>query len=213
MDISRVADSRWKKIENWENISRLNHTLRFIPEEFKSKKLKVLDVGCGVGALTRRLKENTNWDITCLDASNYALDKMKEIGFKTIKLDLNKDADMLEGKYDLCLMTEVIEHVLFPQVVVDKLHGMCDYLLLTTPNFSNWRFRQTVLRGKCIQPFYEDHIRFFNVYEIKNLLEGWNIVKESYLMDKGNYNYIEITLLKNLLADLMFILAKSKKQE
>ncbi len=63
---------------NYEELFSL--ILGHIPEQ-----AKVIDVGCGVGRLSKLIKQQRNAELTCLDFSSWACDQLKKDGFNVIK--------------------------------------------------------------------------------------------------------------------------------
>jgi len=78
---------------------------------------KVLDIGSGVGVFADALHEVGNCDVTCVDISQYAVDKCLDRGFDAIKLDV--DSGLLPSKFknqfDYVVSTELIEHLETPE--------------------------------------------------------------------------------------------------
>lgn len=89
--------------------------IRSIPFE-SSKPIEVLDIGCGTGNITRKVKKRyPNAQVTCIDIAENMIDiaqyKMSE--FKDIKyqvVDL-RDFQFGEDSYDLVISSLVLHHL------------------------------------------------------------------------------------------------------
>ena len=82
-----------------------------------SKKVKILDIGCGKGAFTSRLKKDfPKSEITAIDVSSTAIKKaIKQYGKKGINfkvVDIQKNIKKVKGKYDLIVMSEIMWYIL-----------------------------------------------------------------------------------------------------
>jgi len=104
-----------------------------------SKKLKkdtkILILGSGSGIFDKSLIESGYNNITSIDISDGNYDKSLKTKF--IKSDLNEPFDWADGKYDLIVASEVIEHLENTANFLRSLKsilnndGLC---ILTTPN-------------------------------------------------------------------------------
>ena len=76
----------------------------------KLKPDRVIDVGCGTGALLEALRDNGS-DVSGLEYSEAGLDYCHQRGLKVTKLNLEKDALDVEQEYDVAISLEVAEHL------------------------------------------------------------------------------------------------------
>ena len=81
------------------------------------KKGRILDIGCGKGAFTSRLKKDLpKAEITAVDISSTAVKKaIKQYGKMGIDFkvaDIQKDYKKIKGKYDLIVMSEIMWYIL-----------------------------------------------------------------------------------------------------
>lgn len=104
---------------------------------------KVLDMGCGQGALSGRLHD-MGYEVTAVD-TNPADFICKTVPL--VQLDFNDAAAVErffqehEGRYDLVLGVEVIEHVHNHWEYVESLKRgakQSGYVVITTPNITSW---------------------------------------------------------------------------
>lgn len=149
---------------------------------------KILDFGCGEGALSQRLAD-LGYHITSVDINE------KDFKAKTdfVRLDFN-DVDAVEefvknncDKYDMVLGIEVIEHIENPWNYIRQLKKMVrreGYVIVSTPNITSWYSRvRFFLTGRFHQ--FEDndrtygHINPISVDELEYIALNCNMqVKE-----------------------------------
>lgn len=117
---------------------------RIVPANaFPDRKARVLDLGCGEGALAQRLFD-LGYEVIAVDCDP---GQFKARGPAFVCLDLNDAAAVgrflaSEPKgFDLVLAVEVIEHLRCPWSLVAACRRLCGpatHLILTTPNVSSW---------------------------------------------------------------------------
>jgi 2-polyprenyl-3-methyl-5-hydroxy-6-metoxy-1,4-benzoquinol methylase len=104
---------------------------------------RVVDLGCGEGALAQRLHE-LGYDVVAADIDQAAF---KAAGPRFVPIDLNDTEAVTrfafhEGRaIDLVLAVEVIEHLRDPWSLLAACRKMCGpdtMLIITTPNVASW---------------------------------------------------------------------------
>ena len=114
----------------WEKISK---------ENLVDKKLKILEVGCGLGYLTYALNQS-GYNTLGLDISGEAVEYAKNtFGNYYLQSDIFEFAATYKEKFDFIVLTEVIEHVISPVKFIKTLLGLLGEggkLIISTPNKS-----------------------------------------------------------------------------
>ena len=103
---------------------------------------RVLDLGCGDGSLLEFLKTNKGVSETGLEinAANIAACLAK--GVNVIEQDMNKSLQNFKDKsFDTVLLTQTLQAVSYPDVIIDEMLRIGKNCIVTFPNFGNWRSR------------------------------------------------------------------------
>lgn len=121
----------------------------------KLKGAKLLDVGCGVGTISRQLQKQ-DFEVYGIDFSSVAIKKAKEKGINAIECDVDKDGIPFENNYfDVVWAGDVVEHVFDPIFLLKEISRVVKpsgKVLLTTPNNFHLKRRLSVfILGKSPQ--------------------------------------------------------------
>jgi 2-polyprenyl-3-methyl-5-hydroxy-6-metoxy-1,4-benzoquinol methylase len=119
--------------------------------ELIGKDKTVLDVGCNKGYIGEHAdKTNTFYG---LEYDEVALKIAKGIYTDVQQYDLNnlKKVDFKVQKFDVIIFADVLEHVLYPDQVLEYFKTyLADggYIVISLPNIANWQVRLNMLFGK-----------------------------------------------------------------
>lgn len=142
---------------------------------------KVLDIGCGGGELGREIKKHyPQVKVFGVDVSPAAVVEAEKFldGAALVDLEQDQGHPFLTEKYDLIVISEVLEHLFRPEDLLIKVKQFNCPIIITIPNLLFWKNRLNLLRGYFD---YTDtglmdrgHIRFFSLTGLKRLVEGLN---------------------------------------
>lgn len=150
---------------------------------YLKKEMKVLDLGGYTGDFLRILPKGVDYTVVDIDEKALALAKKK--GAKIIHLDLNKDKLSLKGRYDLIVVTEVLEHLQDPETVLNQIKKLLKkggIVLVSLPNDNLIYHRFRVLMGKGIIkiPFSSHyHLHFPTIAQSKEFINRFFRIKET----------------------------------
>jgi 2-polyprenyl-3-methyl-5-hydroxy-6-metoxy-1,4-benzoquinol methylase len=186
----------------------------------------LLDIGCGQGDLTSNAKKKFK-NVYGLDYNEECVNNSNSKGIITQQADLDKIDHLPFEKefFDSIVCMELIEHLVnfqnfFPMVSeVMKKNGT---LYLTCPNAGWWRYRMNVLFGR---PFYTgspklnpirgfslEHVRFYNMADIKNLSSPYFKLEKMIAVNSGaefkGFTPFISKIRKSLAERLLFVLKK-----
>jgi 2-polyprenyl-3-methyl-5-hydroxy-6-metoxy-1,4-benzoquinol methylase len=126
-----------------------------------------LDVGCSAGVLARELVAQ-GAVVDGIEMDPVAAAEAATVCRRVLVGDVESLELPNEGRYDVILMADLIEHLKDPVKVMARLRpllGADGVVLLTTPNVANWSMRLGLLAGRWD---YSDrglldrtHLRFF----------------------------------------------------
>ncbi|MES2045009.1 MAG: methionine biosynthesis protein MetW [Pseudomonadota bacterium] len=109
---------------------------------------RVLDVGCGDGALMAALRDNRQVDARGLeiDAGNVAAAVSR--GLSVIQGDADSDlAGYPDGSFDYAILSQTLQTTRAPDVVLEQLLRIGQRAFVSFPNFAHWRVRLSLLWG------------------------------------------------------------------
>ncbi len=109
----------------------------FVLNKPSYRKAKILEVGCGLGYLTHALK-TAGHDIRGLDISSSAVEAAKQTyGPYYVCADVNVFPATTDERFDIIVMTEVVEHLEEPLAVLSSLRALLKpggVALVSTPS-------------------------------------------------------------------------------
>ena len=177
-----------------EILSQRREVAALIPNNAK----KILDVGCAGGGLGGFLKEQRkDVEVVGIDIDEKSLGEAKLKLDSVICADIEKDIRLPypEKYFDCIVFADILEHVREPDKIILKFKPYLSSegsIVCSIPNIRNIAIFKSLLvdgRWKYFDPskdefhtaeqniLYKDHIRFFTLREVIELLEstGFNI--------------------------------------
>ena len=109
---------------------------------------RILDVGCGDGALMAALRDSKGVDARGLelDAGNVAAAVSR--GLSVIQGDADVDlAEYPDASFDYAILSQTLQTAHRPDVVLDHLLRIGRRAFVSFPNFAHWRVRMSLLWG------------------------------------------------------------------
>ena len=109
---------------------------------------RILDVGCGDGALMAALRDTKRVDARGLelDAGNVAAAVSR--GLSVIQGDADVDlAEYPQASFDYAILSQTLQTAKRPDAVLDHLLRVGRQAFVSFPNFAHWRVRMSLLLG------------------------------------------------------------------
>ncbi len=110
------------------------------------KNTRVLDVGCGDGTLIEFLKKNKNINIRGLEISKENVQKCIAKGLTVIEGNAETDLKQFpNNSFDYVVLSQTLQAFLNPELVIIELLRVGKKVIITIPNFGNWKLRLHLL--------------------------------------------------------------------
>jgi len=154
-------------------------------EPFIKKNVDILDIGCYQADFLKLIKIPVNY--YGVDFDRKALGIAQKRGAKTTIVDLEKDKIPFRKKFDIIVLTELLEHLKDPQWILAQaaqLLKSSGVVLISLPNECTIYHRLKVLLGKGIdssgfEPFY--HLHFPTLSQNEEFIgKYFKIIKKKY---------------------------------
>jgi len=200
-------------------------------EEEQNGVGRILDIGAGAGYFLKRARDR-EWEYHGIEASRAACNYAAKYNDIKIQNTIFENASLNElGKFDAINMSEVIEHVVNPRLILERCYSLLNtdgILFMMVPN----EFNALQMLANELYPENSDywvipdhHYNYFSEESIKHLLDsvGFEVFKkevsfpielllvagQNYLQDrdisKNFYDIIktaELTLIQNDMREL-----------
>ena len=123
----------------YEKVKSINLKNKYTIATEKTRKGKILDIGCGVGDFLHTMEQH-GWEGTGVEPSEEA----KAIAKKRIKAQLlssEEQENLTEGSFDVITMWHVLEHVDALRWQIQQLYRQCKpggRIIIALPNYKSY---------------------------------------------------------------------------
>lgn len=162
---------------------------------------RVLDVGCGTGALTRFIQERTGASVIGIEPDEERSRFARDGGLNVFQGYLDAEFLKAYGPFDTIVFADVLEHLPDPAYMIHLSRtGLTPggAIVASVPNVAHWFVRINLLRGRFR---YRDcgimdatHLRWFTRESLHSFFEnlGFVVDKHLYTVNSQMPEYLEL---------------------
>ncbi len=172
-------------------MTALRPDLAIIAENVRAGS-RVLDVGCGDGALMAALRDSKGVDARGLELVAANVSAAVARGLAVVQGDADSDlADYPDCGFDYAILSQTLQTTRRPDIVMDHLLRIGRQAFVSFPNFAQWKIRFAHMFGgrmpvtKQLPDRWYDtpNIHHVTIRDFKNFVDerGYRVVGEWYL--------------------------------
>jgi methionine biosynthesis protein MetW len=125
--------------------ARVDHLLI---AEMVAADARVLDIGCGDGALLSLLESERNVDGRGIELNQSKVNLCVARGLSVIQGDADRDlVNFPDASFDYAILSSTLQATRHPRHVLEQLLRIGQHAIVSFPNYGHWRIRLTQLFG------------------------------------------------------------------
>ena len=173
---------------------------------------RVLDLGCGDGALLANLQQEQNVSGYGIEIDEKNIISCLENGVNVIQTDLDAGLSQFDSNtFDYVIMTQTLQAIYYPEKLLTEMTRVGKEAIVTFPNMAHWKCRiQMALGGhmpKSKTLPYEWHntpnIHLCSLDDFENLCAEKNIeILKRTTVDHAHQINLGMSILPNLLGEV-----------
>ncbi len=156
------------------------------------KGWRVLDVGCEIGHLAKRLKEELDCFVVGIEIDKRAAEIARKFYDEVIIADVEEitEINYSDNYFDAIILADILEHLKRPDMLLMKLRRYLKpegRVVASIPNVGRLEIRLKLLFGKFEYQesgiLDKTHLRFFTLKTARELFEkaGYKVVQVEYI--------------------------------
>lgn len=184
--------------------------------ELVAEGAKVLDLGCGDGALLAWLREHKRVEARGVEIQRELAQKAVARGVTVYQGDIEESLkDYPAGAFDYVILSQTLQETRRPLRVLEAMLQVGRHAIVAFPNFGHWRVRVAhLMSGRAprtrLFPYewYDSpNIHFLTVVDFEELVrkQDWRIEKKRFLCGR-----LRVERMPNLLAEVAVYLIRKR---
>jgi methionine biosynthesis protein MetW len=186
---SDTRTSNDNRTYDYSNRSDLDRDEYPIIIDFVKEGARVIDLGCGNGALLSRLVREKRVVGTGIELSPSGVAVCKERGLNVSQGSIDQILPFSDNEFDYAICNVTIQMVMYPEVLIREMKRIAKHQIISFPNFAFWRSRIDLLfNGRMPKRMLFDYkwystghihqLSFVDFYELVNDVGGLHIVEQ-----------------------------------
>ena len=194
----------------------MNNQLQSIVLDWIPSHSKVVDFGCGDGALLKILAEKKSATGYGVEIDGEKINACITNGVSVIQQDIDAGIQNYKGMgFDFAIMASSIQCLRSPRNAMRNILQVANECVITLPNFGNWELRLGLLKGKMPSSaqlpakWYETkNLHLCTIADFEDLCaeESFNIKKKVYLNSRGSSSWLANTFPNLFAAEAVYLI-------
>lgn len=220
MDTKKHYNKYWSSKDREEQF--FDYERNWVLPDLFQKREKVLDLGCGDGAVAEFLQKELGMEVIGVDLSDKAVKETRKRGIKAIVVNAEEKLPFRDGEFNTVFWGDNVEHLFSPETALKEIRRVSKKggrLILSCPNMGYWRYRLYYLvHGRLSDtewsgnpPWGWFHIRFFNKKIIKDFLDVQDFqIKKTIGVSRRLPDKILLSIAPSIFGMILVVEAKKK---
>lgn len=154
--------------------------------EWVKEGSKVIDLGCGNGALMKYILERKNVSIEGIDFSTSGVEVCKANGLKAVLGAIDQKGtylDYSDDYFDYAICNVSLQMVSYPEIVLQEMRRISKYIIVSFPNFAHVTNRfELLFKGRMPQSmlygykwYNTGHIHQFSIDDFEKMIKEMDL--------------------------------------
>jgi methionine biosynthesis protein MetW len=133
---------------------------------------RILDVGCGDGALMAALRDGKQVDARGMELDRANVTECVARGLSVIQGNADTDlADYPDAAFDYAILSQTLQTTMRPDLVLEQLLRIGKHAFVSFPNFAHWRVRMPVTRLLPVAWYETPNIHHVTIDDFRALVK------------------------------------------
>ncbi|AFH50588.1 SAM-dependent methyltransferase [Ignavibacterium album JCM 16511] len=189
IDTPSINDNRNYNYSGFEGFQRKDYN--DIIELIKPNS-KILDLGCGNGALMLRLIKERNSFVKGIEISGSGVEICKSKGLNVIRGRIDESLPFEEDEFDYSICHITIQMVMYPEVLLREMKRVSKFQIVSFPNFAFYKNRlELFFKGRMPKKmlfgyswYNTGHIHQLSIQDFEEFIRnigGFEIIQRSFI--------------------------------